>query len=357
MAFLSEADIEDLALARFTAIGWQTGTDADLGPEGRACEREAWSDVFLVGRLRAAIERLNPCLPREALDDALRRITASEFPGLVEENRRLHRLMIAGVPIEYRADDGTLRGDFVRLVDFDHPNWNDFLVVRQFTVIEAGNERRADLVAFVNGLPLGVIELKAPGAEGGTLAAAHAQLQTYKAEIPSLFRVNAVLATSDGMGARLGSLTADLERFMPWRTTDGASLLPKGRPELETLIEGVFAPARFLDLVRDFTVFAETGGGLVKIVAGYHQFHAVGRALRSTLHALASNRGRDESDFGAGFREDPETYGLHGVDDHRAGDRRIGVIWHTQGSGKSYLMAFYAGCLVRHPDLANPTVL
>ena len=357
MAFLTEQEVEDLALSHFAAIQWNTATDADIGPEGKASERESWSDVLLRPRLVAAIERLNPNLPQAARDDAVRQVTASVFPGLVEENRRLHGLIVEGVPVEFRATDGSIRGDLARLVDFEHPSWNDYLVVRQLTVIEAGNERRPDLVAFVNGLPLGVVELKAPGAEGGTLAAAHAQLQTYKAEIPSLFRTNAVLATSDGMGARLGSLTADLERFMPWRTKDGATLLEKGKPEMETLIEGVFEHRRFLDLIRDFTVFAETPKGIAKIVAGYHQFHAVARAVRSTLHALASNHGRPDEAFGGGFREDPASYGLKGVDDHRAGDRRIGVIWHTQGSGKSYLMAFYAGCLVRHRDMANPTVV
>ncbi|KPL53945.1 DEAD/DEAH box helicase [Prosthecomicrobium hirschii] len=357
MAFLSETAVEDLALDRLVALGYAAGTEAVIGPDGSAPEREAYSDVLLLARLRAAVARLNPALPVDALADALRKISARGFPGLVEENRRLHRLIVDGVPVEYRGADGAIRGDFVRLVDFGNLAANDLLAARQFTVIEAGRERRPDIVLFVNGLPLAVIELKAPGAEGGTVEAAHAQLQTYKAEIPSLFRTNALLVASDGMTARVGSLTADFERFMPWRTADGATVLPKGRPELDTLLDGLFEPARFLALLRDFTVFAEAPHGLAKIVAGYHQFHAVAKAVRSTLHALASNQGKPADAYGFGFREDPAAYGLQGIDDHAPGDRRIGVIWHTQGSGKSYLMTFYAGCLVRHPEMQNPTIV
>jgi type I restriction enzyme, R subunit len=226
------------------------------------------------------------------------------------------------------------------------------------------------VVVFVNGLPLAVIELKAPGGENATLAGAFNQLQTYKQQIPALFRSNALLVTSDGLSARVGSLSADQERFMPWRTTDGARIEPKGMPEMATLIEGVFEqrllgiralqPAaqmatliegvfeqrRFLDLLRHFTVFGETGGGLVKIIAGYHQFHAVKKAVISTLRA--SQRA---------VAEDPAVYGLPSVKDQPPGDHKAGVIWHTQGSGKSLLMAFYAGLLVFDPRMANPTLV
>ena len=199
-------------------------------------------------------------------------------------------------------------------------------MLSQLTVIENGNHRRPDVVLYLNGLPLAVFELKNPGAENATLDGAFNQLQTYKDQIPSLFRTNAVLVTSDGLHARLGSLTANLERFMPWRTVDGSAVAPKGAPELRTVIEGVFEKARFLTLIRDFTVFADTGSGLVKIVAGYHQFHAVRHAVKSTIAAASPK-----------------------------GDRRIGVIWHTQGSGKSLLMAFYAGQIIAHPAMENPT--
>ena len=197
---------------------------------------------------------------------------------------------------------------------------------------------------------------RAPSGENATLAGAYTQLQTYKAQIPALFHTNAVLVTSDGLSARIGSLTADQERFMPWRTTDGAAVAPKGQPELAVLIEGVFERRRLLDLVRDFTVFGETGAGLVKIIAGYHQFHAVKRAVASTLRALALNAGGAATEP-EGFHEEPTKYGLPDVKGHEAGDKRIGVIWHTQGSGKSLLMAFYAGQLVRHPGMENPTIV
>jgi type I restriction enzyme, R subunit len=228
--------------------------------------------------------------------------------------------------------DGSIGGDKAWLVDFADPANNDWLAVNQFVVIEHGqlgtHGRRADVVVFVNGLSLGVLELKNPGAENATLAGAYNQIQTYKADIPSLFRTNAVLVTADGLCARIGSLTANLERFMPWRTVDGSAIAPKGAPELETLLKGVLAPGRLLALLRDFTVFGDTGDGVVKIVAGYHQFHAVEHAVTATVLASAP-----------------------------AGDRRIGVIWHTQGSGKSLLMSFYAGRIIAEPALANPTIV
>jgi type I restriction enzyme R subunit len=215
-------------------------------------------------------------------------------------------------------------------------------------VIEQGVNRRPDVVVFVNGLPLGVIELKNPGYENATLTGAFNQLQTYKTQITSLFRTNAVLITSDGLTARIGSLTANEERFMPWRTTDGKVIAPKGSPEMAVLIEGVFEKRRFLDLIHDFSVFGNSGSGLIKIIAGYHQFHAVKRAVESTVRALA---------LAGTVAEDPSDYGLPSVKGYQKGDRRVGVIWHTQGSGKSLLMAFYAGQLVRHPELENPTIV
>ena len=308
--------------------------------------------MILAKRLAAAVDKLNPTIPAEARGDALRKILATERPSLIEENRRLHKLFVEGVDVEFYTEDGTIRGDKVRLIDFDNPESNDWLATGQFTVIEGSANRRPDIVVFVNGLPLGVIELKAPGSENATLTGAFNQLQTYKAQIPSLFRSNAVLVTSDAITARVGSLTANEDRFMPWRTTDGEAIAAKGEPELGVLIEGVFDKRRFLDLIRDFTVFGESDAGLIKIIAGYHQFHAVGRAVASTLRALAIDRGAV-----TGWSENPENYRLPGVSNYPRGDKRIGVIWHTQGSGKSFLMAFYAGQLVRHPGMENPTIV
>lgn len=328
MAFLSEAAVELALLEQLGGLGYSIEREEDIGPDGHRPERESHDEVVLKKRFEDAVARLNPGLPLEARQDAVRRVMQSELPSLLEENRRLHKLMTEGVDVEYYADDGTLTAGKVALIDFQHPELNDWLAVSQFVVINGQNNRRPDVVVFVNGLPLGVIELKAPGSAGAHLLGAFNQLQTYKKQIPALFNTNALLVTSDGIAARVGSLSADLERFMPWRTTDGTDVAPKGAPELSTLIEGVFEHRRLLDLLCHFTVFGETGSGLAKIIAGYHQFHAVRHAVNSTVTASS-----------------PE------------GNQRVGVIWHTQGSGKSLLMAFYAGQLVKHPAMANPTLV
>ena len=351
MAFLSEAQLETALLEQLAGLGFACASDEVIGPDGKQPERDAYDEVVLKARLTAAVARLNPALPPEAQADAIRRLTQSELPNLLEENRRIHRLLTEGADVEYYAEDGTLTADKVRLIDFERPANNDWLAVQQFTVVAGQAKRRPDVVVFVNGLPLAVIELKAPGGENATLAGAFNQLQTYKQQIPALFRSNALLVTSDGLQARVGSLSADQERFMPWRTTDGTRIEPKGMPEIATLIEGVFEPGRFLDLLRHFTVFGAShdkdgGGGLIKIIAGYHQFHAVKKAVISTLRA--SQRA---------VAEDPAVYGLPSVKDQPPGDHKAGVIWHTQGSGKSLLMAFYAGLLVFDPRMANPTLV
>ncbi|HBS3494687.1 type I restriction endonuclease subunit R [Raoultella ornithinolytica] len=328
MAFLSEAAVELALLEQLRGLGYSIEREEDIGPDGHRTERESHDEVVLKKRFEDAVERLNPGLPLEARQDAIRKVTQSELPSLLEENRRLHKLMTEGVDVEYYADDGTLTAGKVALIDFEHTEQNDWLAVSQFVVINGQNNRRPDVVVFVNGLPLGVIELKAPGSSGAHLLGAFNQLQTYKKQIPALFNTNTLLVTSDGIAARVGSLSADLERFMPWRTTDGTDVAPKGAPELSTLIEGVFEHRRLLDLLCHFTVFGETGSGLAKIIAGYHQFHAVRHAVNSTVTASSPQ-----------------------------GNQRVGVIWHTQGSGKSLLMAFYAGQLVKHPAMANPTLV
>ena len=325
---LGEADIEVAALQWLGLLGYRVLPGAEVSPDGISAERISHGETLLLGRLRDAIRRLNPHLSGDAFEEALRKIRQVETPSLIEENRRLHRYLIEGVPVEVVCEDGSVSGDIARLVDFVDTDSNDWLVVNQYTVIEGQNNRRADLVVFVNGMPLAVIELKNPVDGNATLEGAFNQIQTYKDEIPSLFRTNAVLVLSDGLEARLGSLSANFERFMPWRTVDGTVVKPAGIPELATLIEGVFERARFLSLVRDFTVFGDTGSGLVKIVAGYHQFHAVRHAVARTIAASS-----------------PE------------GNGRIGVIWHTQGSGKSLLMAFYVGQIISHPTMENPTVV
>ena len=328
MSLIAESHVEEAALVWLGELGYSTANGLDIAPDGSAAERYNYSDVLLIERVRTAIARLNPRLAAEWRAEALAKLLSAETPSLVAENRRLHRYLVEGVPVEVRRRDGTVSGEQVRLLDFDDPNANDWLVVNQFAIIESKANRRPDLVLFVNGVPLGVIELKNPGDENATIDGAFNQLQTYKAQIPSLFRTNAALLISDGIAARIGSLTADRERFMPWRTVTGDDLAPKGAPELETVLKGVFDRQRFLAFLKDFVVFGDTGKEVVKILAGYHQFHAVRRAVARTLEAIAPG-----------------------------GDRKVGVIWHTQGSGKSLLMAFYAGVIIKHPAMENPTLV
>lgn len=349
MSSFTESQVEDAALEWLSGLGYAVLHGPDISPDGAMPERVSYDQVLLATRFRAALAHLNPHLKSETLDEVVRKVLQTETPSLIEENRRLHRYLIEGVPVEVAREDGSIGGDTARLIDFKHVEANDWLAVNQYTVIEGQKNRRPDVVLFVNGLPLAVIELKNPGDEHATLHGAFNQLQTYKDQIPSLFRTNAVLVTSDGLLARVGSLTATEERFMPWRTVDGKDIAPKGLPELGTVFEGVFEKRRFLNLIRDFIVFGDTGSGLVKIVAGYHQFHAVKRAVASTLRAMPKNV--------SGMGEDPADYGLPSVATQSAGDKRIGVIWHTQGSGKSLLMAFYAGQVIAHPAMENPTVV
>ena len=348
MKGFSESHVEKAALAWLAELGYETANGLTIGPDGSAPERANYGDVILVDRLQAAIARLNPHLDADTREEVFRKVTQIETPSLVEENRRLHRYLIEGVPVEITRADGSIGGDTARLIDFENLTANDWLAVNQFTVIENKANRRADVVIFINGIPIAVIELKNPGDGNATLDGAFNQLQTYKAQIPSLFRTNAALVIADGLAARIGSLTAERERFMPWRTVTGENIAPKGTPELETLLKGVFDQRIFLKLIKDFIVFGDTGSGLVKLLAGYHQFHAVRRAVESTLRAMPP---RPDT------QEDPADYGLPSVKSQARGDRRVGVVWHTQGSGKSLLMVFYAGQIVKHLAMENPTLL
>jgi type I restriction enzyme, R subunit len=330
---IAESHVEEAALAWLGELGYDVTDGLAIGPDGSAPERTSYGDVVLADRLKTAIARLNPHLNAETRGDVFRKVLQSETPSLIEENRRLHRFVVEGVPVEVTRADGTIGGDSARLIDFENLDDNDWLAVNQFTIIESKANRRPDIIIFVNGLPVGVIELKKPGDENATLDGAFNQLQTYKAQITSTFRTNAVLIVSDGIAARIGSLTADYERFMPWRTLTGDDIAPKGMPELETLLKGAFDKRRFLDLIKDFIVFGQVETKdkqlkTVKILAGYHQFHAVRHAVARTIEATRPN-----------------------------GDRKVGVVWHTQGSGKSLLMAFYAGQIIKHTAMENPTLL
>jgi type I restriction enzyme R subunit len=322
---LAESDVEEASLEWFKDLGYDILNGPTIAPGELFAERTSYGEVVLKGRLRPALARINPQLAEPAVDDAIGKVLRVEHPTLVENTHRFHRYVIEGVPVEYQEDGRTVH-DQIRLIDFSDPGNNDWLVVNQFTVIEDHHNRRPDVVVFVNGLPLAVIELKNPADENATVRDAFNQVQTYKAEIPSLFVCNEALVVSDGLAARVGTVTADWERFMPWRTVEGSDLAPSGLPQLEVLIKGVFDKRRFLDLIRYFIVFEATRQGLSKKVAGYHQFHAVQKAVDCTLKAVS-------------------------------GDRRVGIVWHTQGSGKSLTMAFYAGKVIQHPEMANPTLV
>ena len=343
----TESVIEQAAIDWFSGLGYTYAFGPDLACDGVHPERTSYAEVILPVRLHSALARLNPGLPAEALDDAFKKISRFPSPGLLTANREFHRALVNGITVEY-SRQGRIIGAVVCLFDFADPDNNDWLVVNQFTVIEEHQNRRPDLVIFVNGLPLAVIELKNAADENATIWSAFNQLQTYKAQVPSLMAYNEALLISDGLEARIGSLSADRERFMPWKTISGAEVASSITPQLEVLLNGFFERSRFLNYIRHFIVFEDDGRGQpLKIMAGYHQFHAVNVALEETLRArkllgAAEPRGR----YLAAPRRDG-----------KPGDQRIGVIWHTQGSGKSLTMAFYAGRVILQPEMENPTIV
>ncbi len=335
MNTLTEADVEEAALTWLGGLGWRTAYGPDIALGGLFAERRNYKDVVLMLRLRDALDRLNPDLPAEALDDAFRKLTRLEGATLETRNRHFHRLLVDGVTVEYRTEAGGIRGAQAQVIDFADAENNDWLAVNQFTVVEQRKERRPDVLLFVNGLPLGLIELKSAADPNATIESARRQLQTYKSELPTLFAMNAALIVSDGLQAQVGTLTAGQEWFKAWRSpSDGA------RPGLQVMLEGLCEPARWLSLLRDFIVFEDDGGALEKKMAGYHQVGAVEMALRETLRAVGLQEAETEQSAGG-----------------KPGDGRIGVVWHTQGSGKSLTMAFYAGRIIREPAMQNPTVV
>jgi type I restriction enzyme R subunit len=352
---LNESTIENAVLTWFGELGYALGHGPQIAPGESEAERESFGDVVLVGRLREAIYRLNPTIPEDAQEEALRKILRVATGSLVPSNRAFHQMLRDGVDVEYSRPDGSIKGDKARLIDFIHVDSNDWFVVNQFTVIESQHNRRPDVIVFVNGLPLALIELKNAADEESTIWSAYAQLQTYKAEVPSLLQYNAALVVSDGLQARLGSLTANQEWFKVWRTIDGQGDAPKTALELETLVRGVFERQRFLDLLQHFIVFEEDAdtGAVHKIIAGYHQFHAVNAAVEETVRASGLNA--------TGLvRENPESPGVYWAGKMlggKPGDRRAGVVWHTQGSGKSFTMLFFAARVIREPAMQNPTLV
>jgi len=350
MSAFTESTVEVAALSWLESLGWIVKSGADMVPGGLFTERQDYHQIFLTQRLMDALRRLNPALSEDALKDAFRRLTQPEGASLEARNRTFHKMLINGVNIEYRRQDDQIVGAQAKVIDFDNKENNDFLAVNQFVVIENKHNRRPDIVLFVNGLPLAVIELKNPADVNATILNAYNQLQTYKAEIPSLFVPNEFLVISDGVKARVGTLTAGREWFKPWRTIAGNEVEDIGRPELEVLIKGVFDKEYFLELIRDFIVFEDNGGAVAKKMAGYHQFHAVRVAVLETLRAAMPEKWKKEAEEQGQYMAGRNPGG-------KPGDRRIGVVWHTQGSGKSLTMAFYAGRIIREPAMQNPTIV
>ena len=340
---ITESIVEEVTLDWLRDLGYRIVHAPEPGPYGL---RDTYGDVVLPRILRDRLANLNPDLPADGLEDAFRKLTSPPGSTLEARNRGFHQMLVDGVMVEYRYD-GTVRGGWAGVFDFDDPLNNDFLAVSQFTVIENRHERRLDIVLFVNGLPLAVIELKNPADEDATIWTAWRQLQTYKADLPTLFACNELLIVSDGTEARLGSLTAGREWFKPWRTISGQTLAAPEYLQLEVLLRGVCDPAKLLPLLRDFIVFEDDGGRLAKIMAGYHQFHAARVAVVETVRASQM----------AQFAEPAGRYETGQNPGGSPGDRRVGVIWHTQGSGKSLTMAFYAGAIIRELAMENPTIV
>ncbi len=327
MTSVNELIVESAALEYLRELGYQTAFGPDIAPETNGAERTSYEQVYLYGRLRVAAVRINAGVDESLVDEAIKRLERAESQSVIGENLRVHQLLTEGVPVEHRGADGRVRTHRVWLIDFANPANNDWLAVNQFTVVDNGKHRRPDVVVFVNGLPLGLFELKNPADEHATLKGAWNQLQTYRSDVPTIFTANAVTVISDGTSAAMSSFTGGFEHYAPWKTIEGRQLITK-TPALEVLTKGVFDRARFLDLVQNFIVFSAESNGLVKRVAKYHQYWAVNTAVDSTIEAAGPN-----------------------------GDRRGGVVWHTQGSGKSIEMLLYAAKIMRDARMGNPTLV
>lgn len=321
----NESTVEEAALAWLAELGWQVAHGPDIAPESAAPERDDYREVILAGRLGDALLRLNPTASQDALDEAFRRVNQTGSPAFIAANRAFHTLLVDGISVDVLRQ-GETRGELIRLIDFDESTNNDWLAVNQFTVVEGQIERRPDVVLFVNGLPLAVIEFKNMADPKATIDTAFKQFQTYQAQIPRLFHFNELLVISDGAETEIGCLTTPRERFAAWKTIDGDELFPTAT--LDVALKGVFDHHRFLDLIQSFIVFEDDGATVSKKVAQYHQFHAVRKALATAISAAADT-----------------------------GDGKGGVLWHTQGSGKSLTMLFFAAKLIADPAMATPTIV
>ena len=323
---ITENEIEEIALSYLQSLGYNYLNGLVISPDGEHPERQ-YSDVMLAIRLRDAIDKLNPTLGQDAKEDALKKVLRTDSPNLLINNETFHKYLTQGVDVEVRTADG-IRGQKVYIVDFENPENNEFLAVNQFTIIEGSQNKRPDIILFINGLPLVVIELKNATDENATIKSAYNQLQTYKQAIPSLFTYNELLIVSDGLDAQCGTLTSDFGRFMSWKTKDGTTTADHLQPEIEVMFLGMLNKQTLLDLISQFIVFEKSDTKTLKKVAAYHQYYAVNKAVESTVIASSTT-----------------------------GDRRGGVIWHTQGSGKSLSMVFYSGKLIVEPRMENPTLV
>ncbi|MCF8374318.1 MAG: type I restriction endonuclease subunit R [Bacteroidales bacterium] len=367
MSLITENSIEELTIELLEQLGYQYIYAPEMAPDGGQAERDSYEQVLLPGRLQSAIRKINPTIPADARDWALKEIQRINSPELLANNETFHRMLTEGINVSYQKD-GHPRGDLVWLIDFKNPENNEFVVANQFTVTSTnpatqGQAKRPDVILFVNGIPLVVMELKNAADENATIKSAYRQLQTYKAVIPALFTYNGFMVISDGLEARAGTLSSDTGRFMTWKSDDGKAEASHLVGQLETLIKGMFSKETLLDLIRHFIVFekskkedAETGIttiSTVKKLAAYHQYYAVNRAVESTIRATGYSETPKEPFLM--LEESPENYGVVGVKSQPRGDRKGGVVWHTQGSGKSLSMVFYTGKIVLALD--NPTIL
>jgi len=361
---ITESAIEEFAVELLEKQGFQYVYGPDIAPDSEIPERQSFEDALLLERLHIAVARINPAVPVDAREDAIKQILRLNSPELITNNETFHRMLTEGIKVSYQKD-GQARGDLVWLVDFIDPENNDFLVLNQFTVIENNVNKRPDIVLFVNGLPLVVIELKNPADENATVHSAFKQIQTYKQTIPRLFAYNGFIIISDGLDAKAGTISAGFSRFMAWKTADGKVEASPLIGQLETLIRGMLCRATLLDLIRHFVVFEKSKKEdkvtnqitieTVKKIAAYHQYYAVNRAVESTLRASGYASGKSVSPDCLMVMETPASYGVPGTESQPIGDRKGGVVWHTQGSGKSLSMVFYTGKIVLALD--NPTLV
>ncbi len=356
MANLTESSVEKFAIELLQSQGYDYLFGGDIAPDGRNPLRKSFEDVILIDRLRSALRNINPNIKDEAIEDAIKQITQIYTPDLIATNEIFHKMLTDGVRVTYRKD-GEERGDIVWLIDFKNPQNNDFLVVNQFTVIENHINKRPDIIIFINGLPLIVMELKNPTDENAKIKSAYNQLQTYKQTIPTLFKYNEILVISDGIEAKMGSLSAGYDRFSAWKSSDGKKE-DSHLNQLEVLIKGLLNKETLIDYLRYFIVFQKTskvdekGQTIVQItkkIAAYHQYYAVNESIQSTIRAIGKNKSNMI------LKESPLSYGLPDVKNQAEGDKKAGVVWHTQGSGKSLTMLFYTGKIIQ--TIGNPTIV